>query len=96
MIDDVNRAVTVEHYDVAIIRYTNRKLYSLSHAGYVNHGDLFDLIRTKKTFAVLDHVTGLNVTDEVLRSMAASVVTSGRLSKAKVLTLIEQFLVEVL
>lgn len=77
MIGEFERATLLKKFEAVVLRYPNRKLYSLNQNRYISHKEIFKLIAESKTFVVVDNQTNVDVTEEVLRSMAASAITDG-------------------
>jgi polyhydroxyalkanoate synthesis regulator protein len=66
-----------------LIRYTNRKTYSLTKKKYVNLQYLLQKVKDGEDFAVTEHKTGLDVTSKIVRqAVANSDLTIEQLKKA--------------
>lgn len=56
-----------------LIKYSNRKLYSKSDKTYVNLDYVKGLVKGNRTFVVVDHDSGLDITKDILKKLLLKV-----------------------
>ncbi len=66
-----------------LVRYSNRKTYSISQRKYVNLAYLLQKLASNEDFVVTEHKTGKDVTSKLIRqAVATSELTAEQIKKA--------------